>query len=143
MPVICPYCHRPAQLVDGDFLYPDRHDLHWKRLWDCRPCDAYVGTHAPNPRMGYTGVEPLGRLSNASLRAAKSRAHAVFDPLWRSGRMTRKQAYAWLAEQLGITVEECHIGDLDEAMCRRVVWVCIRTVPAMIGATAWRPMGRA
>ncbi len=49
-------------------------------------------------------------------------AHAAFDPLWQSGAMKRKAAYAWLAEQLG--VERVHIGQCDVDTCRRVVEIC-------------------
>lgn len=124
MAVICDYCQQPAELVDGTVIYPDRPDLHHKRFWRCDPCEAHVGCHDPNPRFGYDGTQPLGRLANEGLRRAKNRAHALFDPLWRSGRMTRVQAYAWLAKKLGIAVEACHIGEFDEAMCLRVVLAC-------------------
>jgi hypothetical protein len=38
--------------------------------------------------------------------------------------MTRTEAYAWLATQLGITKEACHMLNFDAAMCERVVAVC-------------------
>jgi len=54
----------------------------------------------------------------------KQRAHRAFDPFWKSGSRSRKQAYAWLAELLGIPVEETHIGMFDVYLCKRVVELC-------------------
>jgi hypothetical protein len=65
----------------------------------------------------------MGRLANPELRRAKSAAHAAFDPLWKSRKMGRKQAYAWLARELGISVANCHIGMFDVDACRSVVKV--------------------
>jgi hypothetical protein len=112
----CPYCGRSAELVTGAVIYPRRPDLHPRKFWHCAPCRAYVGTHVNSATH-----EPLGRLANATLRAAKSNAHRFFDPLWQRGGMTRRQAYAWLAGRLGIPVAACHIGWFDVNMCHRVI----------------------
>jgi hypothetical protein len=56
----------------------------------------------------------------------RARAHAAFDPLWRSGEMSRNAAYRWLANELGLSREECHISLFDRATCERVVAVCER-----------------
>jgi len=60
----------------------------------------------------------------SDLSRARCQAHAAFDPKWQSGGMTRTEAYAWLATQLGITKEACHMLNFDAAMCERVVAVC-------------------
>lgn len=112
----CDYCGKPAQLVTGETVYPHRRDLWKKRFWMCKPCEAYVGCH------GNSG-KPLGRLANVELRKAKIDAHAAFDSLWKSERMTRKQAYARLANILGIKVKKCHIGMFDVDLCRKVIQV--------------------
>jgi hypothetical protein len=64
-------------------------------------------------------------MANAELRAARSRAHAAFDPMWR-GAGWRTHAYKWLAAELGIAPEVCHISMMDVAMCERVVEACAR-----------------
>lgn len=69
------------------------------------------------------GTMPLGRLANAELRSAKSAAHAMFDPLWKSRKMHRGQAYAWLAKQMGLRQEDCHIGMFDVDQCKKVFQV--------------------
>jgi hypothetical protein len=110
----CDYCGAAADLVGGQAIYPHRPDLWTKRFWRCRPCRAYVGCHRGTDR-------PLGRLANAQLRMIRGRAHACFDPLWRDGSMNRADAYAWLARQLDIEPDRCHIGMFDVEQCRAVI----------------------
>lgn len=134
---ICPYCDQPSKLVTGADIYPHRRDLRKLKFWHCKPCKAWVGCHRPNRKFGYDGTQPLGRLANAELRKAKSAAHAAFDPLWR-GKMqrdgkgqveARNAGYAWLSEQLGVGVDDCHIGMFDVETCERVVAVCTPPFP--------------
>lgn len=110
---ICPYCDQPAKLEDSAIVYGGRS---YGLIWDCRPCDAYVGVHK-NTKDNI----PLGRLANAELREWKKRAHAAFDPAWKSGLLSRKEAYARLQTMLGMTASEAHIGKFDVADCKRVV----------------------
>lgn len=114
---VCPYCGQPSRLTTGQEIYPKRRDLHAKSFYICAPCDAYVGCH-PNT------IHPLGRLADSELRAAKSAAHRAFDPKWQFGRMSRTQAYKWLAAQLNLTGAQCHIGMFDIETCQRVVALC-------------------
>lgn len=115
--LLCPYCGKPAQLVGGNIIYPHREDLYEKKFWNCAPCQAYVGCHP--------GTEtPLGRLANAELRRAKMAAHAAFDPLWKEGGMSRKEAYAWLSQALNIPPDDCHMGMFDVNTCQRVIEAC-------------------
>lgn len=114
---VCPYCHVSAILVDSVEVYGTGR---YGNVWICsnrQHCDARTGCHPGTTR-------PLGRLANAELRAAKVAAHATFDPLWKCGEMTRSKAYGWLAEQLGIKRQDCHIGDLEVEQCRQVVNAC-------------------
>lgn len=113
---VCPYCYEHAELVTGAVIYPKRPELASKQFWRCAPCQAHVGCHPGT-------MKPLGRLSDTSLRTWKMRAHQAFDPFWQAEGMTRKQAYQWLADQLGLNQEQCHIGLFDVAQCQRVVEV--------------------
>lgn len=124
--VKCDYCGNAAKLVTGKAIYPHRPDLFRLNFWQCEPCVAYVGCHKKEGGNG-DGTKPLGRLANAELRAAKNRAHAAFDPLWRERGMKRHAAYGWLAEKLGVSKAECHIGMMDLDMCNRVAVVCSET----------------
>jgi hypothetical protein len=117
MVFLCAYCGQKPELVSGKVIYPHRPDLYAKKFWNCEPCGAYVGCHP--------GTEnPLGRLANAELRAAKQQAHAAFDPLWKDKKMKRKDAYYWLSKELGIPYGDAHIGHFDVELCKRTVEVC-------------------
>lgn len=123
---ICPYCGATSRLVTGLDVYPGRRDLWAKRFYKCPACvDVWVGCHPPaTPGKGGgqgDGTVPLGRLADAELRSAKQAAHAAFDPLWRGHGMRRREAYAWLAKELGIKPREAHIGLFDPAQCRAVL----------------------
>lgn len=113
MQVTCPYCGNPAQLVDSAIVYRGRS---YGLIWDCRPCDAYVGVHKNSKDHA-----PLGRLANAELRTWKRRAHDAFDPLWRNGYFTRKEAYAYMRDILHLTSEQAHIGKFDVGQCKRLI----------------------
>lgn len=116
--VICGYCGGVAELADSAEVYWG-HSYGY--IYLCRPCGAWVGCH-PNT------MQPLGTLANAELRQWRNHAHASFDVLWRGPRakMKRQEAYAWLAEKLNLTKEECHIGLFTIEQCKRVVQVCIQ-----------------
>lgn len=110
----CPYCGQEAKRVTGRAIYPHRTDLFMKNFWRCAPCFAYVGCHPG------TAV-PYGRMANAELRKWKQAAHAAFDPIWKSGKMMRKEAYSWLAKQLDMSEDNTHIGMFDIENCKRVI----------------------
>jgi len=112
----CAECGKTAHIVGGERIYPHRPDLFDKRFWLCE-CGAYCGCH------GFT-TRPLGFLAGADTRRARNNAHAVFDPLWKSGAMGRRDAYSWLAEQMGLRAEECHIGMMNGDQARKVIQLC-------------------
>lgn len=112
--VECPYCGSVCCRVSGDVIYPHRPDLRKKLFYQCEPCDAYVGTHQKSG-------EPLGLPANRELRHARMRAHAAFDPVWRSGRMRRDLAYLWLSDQLSVKPKDTHIGMFNVEQCQRVI----------------------
>lgn len=113
----CPYCGEWADKTNGRKVYPRRPDLHHLVIFACLPCDAWVGTHKNSGK-------PLGRLANAELRKAKMAAHAAFDPLWKSGQMTRKEAYKRLSEKMGLTPDQTHIGMFDVEQCKTLILLC-------------------
>jgi hypothetical protein len=71
-------------------------------------------------------------LADAELRRWKSKAHAAFDPLWKAKirrdgvpkKKARGLGYAWLADQVGVKREDCHIGMFDVTTCKKVVDAC-------------------
>ena len=114
---ICQHCENHSVLTDGSVIYPHRPDLGHKLFYHCAPCGAFVGCHPGT-------TTPLGSLANAPLRAIRQQAHQAFDPIWKSGEMPRSQAYHWLAKELGLGNNDCHIGMFTEPTCRRVIEIC-------------------
>lgn len=155
-PPICPYCKKPGQIIDSARIY---NGVSYGLVWACPDypaCDSYVGCHAGTH-------EPLGRMANGKLRAAKKRAHASFDPLWKDAHLmyddlppggsrayekmrkraikriqqrARNRAYKWLAKQIGIPEKESHIGWFDLDLCEQTVHVCQGIEPEDVRAWA-------
>lgn len=113
---VCMKCGETASLVSGRLVYPHRPDLFTKQFYLCH-CGAYVGCH-PNT------TKPLGCPAGPATRAARSAAHAAFDPLWKSHRTTRSEAYKWLASQFTLRPSETHISWMDAPTAKRVVELC-------------------
>lgn len=120
---VCIECGAVATLTPAREVYPNRSDLWGKSVYVCQ-CGARVGCH--------DGTDiPLGRPCGAKTALARDKAHRVFDPLWkrkvergsRKGK-ARDAAYKWLAGQMGLTRETCHISWFNEAQCREVVELC-------------------
>ncbi len=121
----CPYCGKGSQLLFVNAPgYPYGH-RDYGPVYVCVPCKAWVCCHA------FT-IRPLGRLADAALRKAKMQAHEVFDFMWQKrARLSaippseaRRAGYAWLAKQLNLPIEQCHIGMMDLEACRRVCSIC-------------------
>lgn len=112
--IYCPYCGRQAEYVDTKEIYGKSYGMAYL----CRPCDAYVGVHDGTD-------QPLGSLANWELRRWRNRAHAAFDPLWQRGRFRRRRndAYAWLAEKMGLPKEETHIAMFNVPQCKQVIQI--------------------
>jgi hypothetical protein len=120
----CPYCGAVAELADSSVIYGESYG----KVWICPDyprCDSFVGCHGGTDK-------PLGRMANRELRTAKKAAHTAFDALWRAKikqqgcpkAFARGAGYRWLSKQLGVPVQECHIGMFDVALCQQVVQVC-------------------
>ena len=143
---VCPYCGDHAKLVTGEDLYPHREDLFHLKFWRCAPCDAYVGCHRAGAwaihegqQVESDGTLPLGRLANRELRIAKSQVHQVFDPIWKLfhewrahpafdrhakyDKQRRTLLYKWLAREMGIPLDACHIGMFDLEQCRKATQI--------------------
>jgi len=125
MAVTCQYCHREAALTTGAEVYPRHPHLAEKKVWMCRPCEAWVGCHEGTDR-------PLGQLGDGKLRAAREAGHRAFDPLWQhmwhvnGGDKidARNIAYGWLAEQLGIVPADCRFAGFSYEQCLKATLLC-------------------
>jgi len=76
------------------------------------------------PPEAYLDRKALKAAPGSPLARARVAAHDAFDPLWKSGTLSRRSAYDWLAIQLHLPVSACHMVLFDVAMCQRVVAVC-------------------
>lgn len=114
VPDKCPHCGSYCAIVNNSEIY-GREYGEWPWAVLCKGCRAYVGLHP------FTGI-PLGTLATGPMRKARQAAKHVFNPLWQQGRMSRREAYAWLAGALGIAdVNACHIGWFDVNQCNAVI----------------------
>lgn len=117
----CPYCKSTVVLKSSLEIY--RNDYGYVYVCSKYPdCNSYVGTHKHS-------LKPLGRLANKELRALKIEAHKYFDTIWRyrrnqGFRKARSNGYKWLSEQLGLTIEDTHIGLFDIETTKKVIELC-------------------
>jgi ssDNA-binding Zn-finger/Zn-ribbon topoisomerase 1 len=110
----------------------DNHPFFGCSRWP--DCDATHGATSEG--------EPLGIPGDSATRHARKRAHLALDRLWQTAetmypnasdaksikrlqRLARVRSYEWLADQLGLTSEECHIGRFDMATCDAVAAICM------------------
>ena len=118
--VICNNCGEPADLIDGLELYRMQRLKH-KNFWRCYPCDSHVGCHDGT-------TKPLGTLADKETRDMRHDAHVCFDPLWKSAKnkgKKRKDLYKDLSTHMGLSKEECHIGNFTPKQCIEVIdWAC-------------------
>ncbi len=108
--VICPYCKKEAPWVENKEKYGKNYGKSYMCYY-CKECDAYVGCHN-NTR------NPLGTMANKELREWRMKCHALIDPLWKYGKMTRSQMYRMLRKKFRT---EVHVGESDLEMCIEIV----------------------
>ena len=63
----------------------------------------------------------MGSLANQKLRTLRRTAHYYFDQLYKTGWMTKQDAYQWLADLTSAPLSEAHIGHLGEYYCTQVI----------------------
>ncbi|AUG88373.1 hypothetical protein PQC39_gp009 [Vibrio phage Vp_R1] len=102
-----------ARLTNGKEVYPHREDLFNLPFWKC-DCGNFVGCHykTDNP------TKPLGCIPNPEIKKARGHIHALLDPIWESGKITRTGLYKRLSDKLGYKYHTAEIKCIVEA--RRV-----------------------
>lgn len=117
MKIYCTGCSKDveARLTDGRERYPHRPDLADLPFWKCDTCGNYVGCHhkTKNP------TKPLGCIATPEILEARKATHNLLDPLWKSGRIKRGQAYGYITHRLGYTYHNGEIRSIEEA---RTIW---------------------
>lgn len=104
----CPVCAAPLQLK------PSRYGLFYG-------CTMWRTTGCPGSERANLDGSPLVIPVDAETREARLAASASIDQLWKTGRMTRKQACEALAQRLEIPIAEGHVGVLTAAQCGALV----------------------
>lgn len=111
IPTECRYCADTVDLVENSAIYNGRTYGDWPYAYLCGGCRAYVGLH-PDTDL------PLGTLADKRTRDARNACKKTFEAIWRDKHMSRTKAYAWLAEQMGISVDACHFGLFEPEQCQ-------------------------
>lgn len=107
----CPYCGNLAEWVENKEIYGKNYGKSSVMCWLCRSCNAYVGCHNNSKK-------PLGTMANAETRKWRREAHKLFDPLWKSRKMSRAKAYGLLQGHFGSII---HIAECDIEMCKKII----------------------
>ncbi|AXQ69688.1 hypothetical protein HOU03_gp106 [Caulobacter phage CcrSC] len=118
---ICIECGSLATLVAGDIAYPNKPEFRREQAYLCQ-CGGRVRCHP-----GTTIAQ--GYPANHKTAEARWNTHNAFDALWRDGPFTRfldarSRAYAWLAAELELDLDDCHIGMFNAKTCQRVQTLC-------------------
>ena len=113
-----------CNICGGEVIYTSNSKIYGReygsgKMYFCTKCGAYVGTHIPRPK------EAFGILANEEMREMKKKCHSLFDEKWihekniKQKKKARKNAYKWLADKLGITVDNCHFGYFDMELLQK------------------------
>lgn len=113
----CSYCKKQARFCENKEIYGRNYGKSYMCYY-CQDCDARVGVH--NNRAD----KPLGTMANKELRHLRVKVHSIIDPLWKSGKMKRKQVYKLLEDTFG---RKIHIGESDEKTCLEIIKIYGKT----------------
>jgi len=100
-----------AVLTYGKSIYPHRRDLARTPFWRCETCTNFVGTHYKSRLR----AKPLGCIPTPEIRALRREIHAILDPIWQTGNLSRPQIYKCLSEELGYSYHTAEIRTVFEA----------------------------
>lgn len=113
MKIYCCGCGKEteARLTDGKEIYPHRKDLYSLPFWKCDQCENYVGCHHKTKNR----TKPLGNIPTPELRTARRHIHKILDPMWKNGKMKRKDIYSKISDFLGYQFHTSEIRDIETA----------------------------
>ena len=107
-PTTCNICGGDVVFTSNSVVYGKEYGSG--KCYLCQSCGAYTGTHRPRPK------EALGLLADEKMRKGKVMCHELFDARWKGklkAQKKRRDLYSWLANQMGLSVEDCHFGHFD------------------------------
>ena len=106
----CPYCKKEAEWVENKMIYGRNYGKSYM-CWLCKPCDAYVGCHNNTQKA-------LGTMADKETRKYRKMVHDKTDPLWISGKTSRKQLYNKISLIIG---KEFHAGSCSIEDCKKIL----------------------
>ena len=112
MEIYCCGCQEKvkARLTNGEEIYPHRGDLYSLPFWKCDECGNHVGCHHKN-----NSTKPLGCIPTKKLKDARMYIHSILDPIWKSGKLSRKELYHKISQKLGYEYHTAQIKSIQES----------------------------
>ena len=114
-------CDVDARLTYGVEIYPHRKDLGNLPFWKCDTCGNFVGCHHKTSKP----TKPLGCIPTPEIKRSRSHIHRVLDPLWKSGRIKRRDLYRQISALLGKEYHTAEIRTVEEA---RTVYLILQDI---------------
>lgn len=109
------HCGRPAVLRSAEGICKTHRPGAMVYVCSDYPaCNSFVMAHSDT-------LAPMGSLAGPELRWLRYEAHQEFDRLYKTGLMTRNEAYRWLAYIVQAPMSHAHIGHLGEYYCKVVI----------------------
>jgi hypothetical protein len=95
-------------------------------LWVCGACDATHEAHQqaeswPGEGIPYEKGQPLGIPADHRCKALRLQLHQRLFVFRQARGLSKDAGYRWLADQLGLTREQAHIGLFDAPRCVEVM----------------------
>lgn len=122
--IFCCGCRADVQahLTDGREIYPHRGDLASLPFWKCGACGNFVGCHHKTKNR----TRPLGCIPTPEIKQARSHIHAILDPIWKAGKIERRELYSMIAHMIG--VEEYHTAEIRSVEQAREVYRVVQDI---------------
>jgi len=118
VPPICPRCNIAMRLRETrKFLTKTGK---YRLFYGCRnwpECQSTVGAHPDGTPCGFPAIDQ-------ETKDARHRAHEVFDPLWKFGRIQREDLYRKIAIIMKIPRDKCHVAMFTKEECEKFIEAC-------------------
>lgn len=123
MEIYCCKCEKKVEalLIDGSKAYPHREDLYSLPFWECPECCNFVGCHHKTKNR----TQPLGCIPTKEIKSARIHIHKILDPLYKSGRINRRELYEIISDKIGWKYHTAKIRSIEEA---RQIYTIVRNI---------------
>ena len=115
------YIEKPHDIMKS-IRVSDYYIKTGKLVWICPDCNNTHEAHQQDVIYEDEGIphregDPLGIPSSRLCKMFRLHVHSLFDPLWKNGKMSRNEAYHFLANNLGLKREDAHIATFSIRQC--------------------------